>query len=125
MEQAGTIVGKGGYSVHQMMDIDARLRAARRSILPAGYLASAAWDILCELANARARDERKDYKDIGSALGLPIADLQIYLARLRRDGVIEFEGDMADPDLAFVKLTDTGHALIERIFAEAAAKAAA
>ncbi len=96
------------------------LRDARREFLPEGYLASAAWDILAELALAPSNIAGLMEREIADGLGLTLAVLRKYISRLVEDGFVTVKGDGTESHNLRLSLTSRGQSMVDSIFANAA-----
>jgi hypothetical protein len=99
-----------------LRDIERRLIAARRHVLPQSYFAHGAWDILVDLEAALRRGEHMTFPDPRFDTMPPVVTPSRFLASLEADGLISRTPDPDDSTRSIVALTPAGCAALDAIF---------
>ena len=95
-----------------------RQRQARARFFDAELFADPAWDILLDLAAARAERKRVSVTSVCIASGVPPTTALRWIGQMTEAGLLERVEDEADRRRAFVALTDRATDAMARYFAE-------
>jgi DNA-binding MarR family transcriptional regulator len=95
-----------------------RPRQLRARYFDADLFADPAWDILLDLAAARAEHKRVSVTSLCIASGVPPTTALRWIAQMTESGLLERIEDDADRRRAFVALTDSAADAMSRYFAE-------
>jgi len=95
-----------------------RQRQLRARFFDAGLFADPAWDILLDLAAARAEGKRVSVTSVCIASGVPPTTALRWIAQMTEAGLLERVEDVADRRRAFVALTSRAADAVARYFAE-------
>ena len=103
-----------------LSDREKDIVAVRQQVMPQGYFAETAWDILIQLDHARRHGKECVFPrgDVGNMVSE--STQRRFLAALEADGIVEWEPAPDQPGRLLARLTEFGSASLLRIFSDAA-----
>ncbi len=94
----------------------AQNRRKRESFFGDGLFADPAWDMILDLAIARARFRRVSVTSLCIASGVPSTTALRWISVMVARGIFQRENDDSDRRRAFISLTDAGSLKVARYF---------
>lgn len=117
-------IGHGSTSTTERGSPDAaklrqmiRRRQIRGKFFDADLLAEPAWDMLLDLAAARAEGKRVSVTSLCLASGVPVSTASRWIERMMEGGLLHREQDQADGGRVFLSLSDQAISALDRYFA--------
>lgn len=101
----------------KLLEVVISNRQKRREHFGRALVADPAWDMILDLAIARARFRRVSVSSLCIASGVPSTTALRWIKVLAEEGLIQREGDSQDKRRTFISLTDKGIQKIARYFA--------